>query len=76
MQGRRGRPPKAPPEVATDEARAIAEILASWCGINGCSPKIHEEEARDIIYNLKRAGYYVVKGQALSPINDERNDDE
>lgn len=37
----------------------LQEILHSTCAIQGCRPKFHLEEARDIIEALKNRGYNV-----------------
>lgn len=43
----RGRPKAQPKPEITDEDMKLAEVIATRCGIPGCSAKNHLEEARE-----------------------------
>lgn len=60
MSGLRGR--KALPDVESEQAAyRVAEVLHSNCGIQGCKPKFHFEEAWEIFQLLERDNFIVVK---------------
>lgn len=40
----------------------ISEVLERNCGVPGCRPKFHIDDARDIIEALKARGYPITKG--------------
>jgi hypothetical protein len=41
----------------TDIKNSIAEIVHDYCFIPGCYPRLHLEEASDILDRLRRDGY-------------------
>lgn len=50
----RGRPRKVPVVEPTDDEATVAEFLSKNCGIYGCTPKNHIEEARELLAILGR----------------------
>lgn len=52
----RGRPRKVPVEPLVPESLEweVAQVLSGYCGVPGCNPKNHKEEAIRLIEIMKR----------------------
>ncbi len=57
----RGRPRKQPvvEEHKSRDYEIIAEVLAQWCGVPGCSLRHHFQEAENVIQALKEEGFEI-----------------
>jgi hypothetical protein len=51
---RRGRPPKPKEEPLTSAEERVATYLSRTCGIPGCFPAVHRNDARQIVEMVKQ----------------------
>ena len=66
----RGRPRKIPLEPITEDTKdtlawGIAEQLSVYCGVRGCIPKIHLDDANKIVEKLRVRYPQYIKEQVI-----------